>query len=294
MYTLHGKLAFFTLLTAVLLLFGSAAEAHFTKGIYITQPTLENTKTISHLIQRAKSVGIDTFIVDMERPSQKYRENIQLLKNNNINYVARVVIFPNGGGTPEQVSSEAHWAKKYQLIKEALSLGAQQIQLDYIRYTSKQGPSRENAKNIFKVIRYYKERVNVPLQVDVFGIASFGESVHIGQNVVMFSNSVDVLCPMVYPSHYEPYLEHAVRPYNTVYSSLTAIKAQFNNKVPVKLVPYIELSNYRYQLSQSKKLAYIYAQIQAAEDAGADGWYAWSPHNQYENLFRVLETHPVK
>jgi hypothetical protein len=94
---------------------------------------------------------------------------------------------------------------------------------------------------------------------------------------------------MVYPSHYEPYLEHATKPYEIIYDSLQALKAQFDNKPPVKLYAYIELSNYRYPLSGEKRLAYIAAQIKAVKDAGIDGWYAWSAHNQYDYLFRLLE-----
>lgn len=283
--------------STLLFLFCDIAEAHLTKGIYVTQSSAENTGFFTYLIEHAKAAGIDTFVVDMDRPSKKYRQNIQLLKDNGIQYVARVPIFPNGGGKPEEVSSTAYWAKKYELMKAAVDMGAQQIQLDYIRYNTAQHSSKENAKNILKIIQWYKERLlakSIPLQIDVFGVSSFGESTHIGQNIRLFSPSVDVICPMVYPSHYEPYREHAVRPYQTVYTSLAAIRKQFNDKMTVKLMPYIELSNYRYQLSENKKLDYIYAQIRAAENAGADGWYAWSPHNRYENLFRVLKTYPVK
>jgi hypothetical protein len=79
-----------------------------------------------------------------------------------------------------------------------------------------------------------------------------------------------------------------------VYDSLISIREQFDNNLPVKLYPYIELSNYHYPLAHDKKLKYIYAQIQAVQDAGADGWYAWSPNNKYDSLFSVLESYPVK
>lgn len=273
---------------------GGKASAALVKGIYITQPTLENTATINYLISRAKKVGIDTFIVDLERPSTRYESNIQLLKNNNINYVARITIFP-GGGTPEQVRSESYWQKKYKLVEHALAYGATQIQLDYIRYNTKQPPTSQNAKDVLKVIQWFKSRINVPLQVDVFGIASFGEAKYIGQNIPLFASSVDVLCPMVYPSHYVPFDVHVKTPYKTVYSSLASIRDQFDGeKLPFKLYPYIELSNYHYLLSHEKKLNYIYAQIQAAENAGADGWYVWSARNKYDSLFQILETRQVR
>ena len=200
---LHRKLAL-SLLAAILLFCGSLVHAALIKGIYITQSTLENTAYLSYLIERAKAVGIDTFVVDLNRPSKKYRTNIGLLKQNNITYVARIVIFPNGG-TPAEVTSEAYWEKKYTLVQDAIAYGAEEIQLDYIRYNTKQPASHQNAKDIFKIIQWYKDRLiaqNIPLQVDVFGISSFGEAVNIGQNIKLFSKSVDTICPMVYPSHY--------------------------------------------------------------------------------------------
>jgi hypothetical protein len=128
------------------------------------------------------------------------------------------------------------------------------------------------------------------LQIDVFGITSFGPENHIGQNLKMISKTVDVICPMVYPSHFEPYVHHANTPYETVYGSLKSIQKQFaDSNQNVQLIPYIELSNYRYPLSHEKKMAYIRAQIKAAEDAGAHGWFVWSPNNLYDNLFTVLE-----
>lgn len=293
MYKFHARLAFLVFLS-MLLFFHNGTASAMVKGIYLTQTTLEDTTKLNYLIDRSKQVGISTFIVDLEKPSARYGKNIQLLKDNNIHYVARITIFP-GGGTRDQVHSQAYWDKKYQLIERALAYGANQIQLDYIRYNTKQSPSSQNSKDILRIIQYYKERVNVPLQIDVFGISSFGESKYIGQNIKLFSSSVDVICPMVYPSHYVPFDVHVKIPYKTVYDSLAAIKHQFNNQpLPFKLIPYIELSNYHYLLSHEKKMDYIYSQIQAAENAGADGWYVWSAGNYYDNLFKVLETKKVR
>lgn len=281
-------------LLSLVLLFSESAISALPKGIYLSQPTLENTEYLRYLIRRAKAAGITTFVIDMEKPSKLYQRNIELVKANNIHYVARVTIFP-GGGTPEQVASIPYREKKLKLVQAAVGYGAQQIQLDYIRYNTKTR-SPDHAKNIYAVIRWFKDRIpsNVPLQIDVFGISAFGESQWIGQNIKMFSSTVDAICPMVYPSHYEPYRVHAVKPYETVHDSLVAIKGQFKNNMPVKLYPYLELSNYRYPLSHDKKIAYIRAQIKATEDAGADGWYAWSANNLYDNLFNILENHQVK
>ena len=275
----------------------TSAFAALTKGIYLTQYTLEDTPYLNYLIQHSKAVGINTFIVDLERPSKKYHDNLALLKKNNIAYVARIVMFP-GGGTRTQIKNPAIWQEKYALVKQAVAWGADQIQLDYIRYNTLQPGSSQNALDIYRIIKWYKNQLNmqkVPLQLDIFGIASFGPSIYIGQDIRLFSPSADVICPMVYPSHFEPFRQHAVTPYDTIYSALDALKDQFDDEeLPFKLYPYIELSNYRYPLSHQKRLQYILAEIRAVEDAGADGWYVWSPHNEYDPLFEVLETNHVQ
>jgi hypothetical protein len=261
------------------------------KGIYLTQYSLENTAFLNNLIKNAKAAGIDTFVVDLELISKRYKNNIALLKENNINWVARVIMFP-GGGTKQQVENPAYWQRKYSLVKQAVDWGASAIQLDYIRYNTKQKPSSENAKNILQIISWYKNKLapsNIPLEVDVFGIASFGESKYIGQNIKLFSQTVDAICPMVYPSHYVPFREHFNTPHETVYESLANIQDQFGGKMPMKMYAYIELSNYHFPMSRPKTLEYIKAQLSAVSEAGADGWYAWSPHNRYDNLFTVLK-----
>lgn len=284
------KIARIAILFCSLIMFASISYAGKVKGIYVSQTSLEDTKFLNYLIKNAKAAGIDTFVVDLEIPSKRYRDNIALLKENDIRYVARIVMFP-GGGTPEVIRNPEKWQKKYALVKQAIDWGANEIQLDYIRYNSKQKPSAENAKDILAIINWYKTKVaaqNIPLQIDVFGIASFGESKYIGQNIKLFSQSIDAVCPMVYPSHYTPFAEHFKTPYDTVYSSLKSIRQQFDNEMPMKMYAYIELSNYHFPMNREKTLSYIKAQMKAADAAGADGWYAWSPNNRYGNLFRIL------
>ena len=92
-------------------------------GIYLTQYSLENTAFLNNLIKHAKASGIDTFVVDLELIDKKYAQNIALLKENNINYVARIIMFP-GGGTLEQINTPAIWQKKYRLVEQAIAWGA--------------------------------------------------------------------------------------------------------------------------------------------------------------------------
>lgn len=280
-------------LVSLMMSSAGALAKSFSKGIYINQSTAENSAYLGSLIKESKMSGINTFIIDLERTNPRYINNIKMVKDNGIKYVARVVIFP-GGGDDSQVKNKSYWEKRYKLVNEAINLGASEIQLDYIRYTHKRAASPQNSKNVHEVIKWFKSKVaekNVPLQIDVFGIASFGESKHIGQDLVLFSNTVDGMNPMVYPSHFEPYKVHAKQPYKTVHGALMSLRKQFNNEpLNFKLIPFIELSNYRYPLTKPEKIQYIKDQIRASEDANADGWYFWSAGNKYQTLFDILKT----
>lgn len=285
------KSALLTLVVAFSLIIAGNVSALTTKGIYINQGTLENTSLLNSLIKQSKEVGINTFVVDLSSVTRNYQKNINLIKSNGIKYVARIVVFPDGGKA-QQIKSNTYWEGKYKLIDSAIRFGADEIQLDYIRYSTKQPPSSQNAKDIKQVIKWYKQKValrNIPLQIDIFGEVSFKESPRIGQNIQLFADTIDAACPMVYPSHYHPYQKHSKEPYQTVYKSLEALKKQFNQKPPFRLTPYIEASNYHYKWSPSKKTVYILSQIRAVEDAKADGWFVWSPSNHYTNLFAALK-----
>ncbi len=84
------------------------------KGIYLTQYSVENTAFLNYLIKNAKDSGIDTFVIDLEVPNKRYDQNIALLKENDIKYVARIVMFPDGG-TPEQIKNPEKCKKNMRL-----------------------------------------------------------------------------------------------------------------------------------------------------------------------------------
>jgi hypothetical protein len=276
--------------TLLLLCLQSPALAKV-KGIYLTQSTTEHRDRVEQFVKEAKETGINTFIIDANYKNTRYAQNIAYIKSQGINYVARVVVFPHGG-TASDIKSPAYWQKRWEQAAYAISLGASEIQLDYIRYKASQPSSEQNAKDVLEVIKYFKQQLkdaNIPLQIDIFGVAAHQPSLAIGQNVPLFANSIDVICPMVYPSHYEPHPAPSKKPYETVFNSITALKNQLKDFPNVKVYAYIEANNYRYSMPLGEKEKYIEAQIKAANDAGADGWYVWSPQNKYQVLFALLK-----
>jgi hypothetical protein len=283
------------------LVFSSAiSEAQaWDKGIYLTQYMLETPKKLDYFIEQAKATGINTFIIDHDYYSSHYAPAIAKVKAAGIKDIARIVVFSDGG-TAQQIHSQAHWEKKYKLADEAIKAGADAIQLDYIRYSSKAPASPQHAKDVYEIIKWFKTKINaqhVPMEIDIFGEVSYYPSMHIGQDIKMFADSVDGVNPMVYPSHYWPYQKYSAEPYKTVNSSLNSLVGQFNDKAPFKVHAFIEAANYHYlkKTSNAEKQKYLLQEIRAVENAkDVSGWYVWSGNNVYDNLFHVLKNNKTK
>jgi len=135
------------------------------------------------------------------------------------------------------------------------------------------------------------------MEIDIFGEVSYYPSMHIGQDIKLFADSVDGVNPMVYPSHFWPYQKYSADPYNTIHKSLGALTAQFNGNPPFKIHAFIEAANYHYikKTSNAEKQKYLLQEIRAVEDSkNVSGWYVWSANNVYENLFEVLKNNKTK
>src|SRR6185437_3169357 len=201
----------------------SAAQA-WDKGIYLTQYTLEKPDKLNYLLREAKASGINTFVVDHEYYSSHYAAAIAKVKDAGIKVVVRVVIFSNGGNAA-QIRSQAHWEDRLKLINDAIKSGANAIQLDYIRYSSKEPANPQHAKDIYQIIKWYKQKINaqnIPMEIDIFGEVGYYPSMHIGKDIKMFADSVDGVNPMVYLSHFWPYQKYSAEPYKTINNSLQA------------------------------------------------------------------------
>lgn len=285
-----ATLVFFSMVTVV---------QAWDKGIYLTQYTLEQPDKLDYLIREAKATGINTFIIDHEYYSSRYAPAIAKVKAAGLKDVVRIVVFSDGGNA-QQIHSQAHWEEKLKLAEDAIKAGADAVQLDYIRYSSKEPADPQHAKDVYQIIKWYKQKINaqgVPMEIDIFGEVSYYPSMHIGQDIKMFADSVDGVNPMVYPSHFWPYQKYSADPYNTIRNSLAALIKQFEGNPPFKVRAFIEAANYHYlkKTSDAEKQNYLLKEIRAVEDTpGASGWYVWSANNVYENLFHVLKTNKTK
>jgi len=108
------------------------------------------------------------------------------------------------------------WEYNVNVAKEAAKLGFKEIQFDYVRFPegfekkadklTYMKDERTRVDAVSEFVQYAREQLyplGVRVSVDIFGYAaSVPAAEGIGQDFVKISNNVDVISPMVYPSHY--------------------------------------------------------------------------------------------
>ncbi len=197
--------------------------------------------------------------------------------------------------------NKAVWDYIIEIAKEAINKGFQEIQFDYVRFTSDGDLKRcvypygtgELRQDIIKdFLTYAKEQLkpyNVPVSADIFGLSTSDQGdLGIGQQFEKIAQSVDIVCPMVYPSHYAPgsfgLRIPDLHPYETVYRGISdaqkrLAKVSENGGLAAQLRPWLQ----DFSLGNPYGRSQIQAQIKAVEDAGFKEWIFWNPSCRYSS-----------
>jgi hypothetical protein len=195
------------------------------------------------------------------------------------------------------------WAANAALAVEAAELGFDEIQYDYVRFPTDGNlatmsfgvPLSEQARtsailDFLDQTKVLLAPLGTRLSADIFGFTLLVDhDLGIGQNAELIGDVVDVVCPMVYPSHW-PYGSIAVggvpndHPYETIKASMEFAKAKLPDEEQ-RIRPWLQgfsLPGYRPYGAPD-----VRAQIDAAEAAGVGGWMIWDMANRYqEEAFR--------
>ncbi len=175
------------------------------------------------------------------------------------------------------------------LAVEAAKLGFDGIMYDYIRRPDGAlsqmvfpGATESPTTSIAEFLRESRDPVRdagADLSAAVFGVAATRPD-EIAQDIPLMSKYVDYIAPMLYPSHWNPG-EYGVanpnsQPYDIVFRSLQDFRKQTQG-TSAKIVPWLQ----DFSLGVSYGSGEVTAQIDAARDAGVDGFFLWSPTVTY-------------
>ena len=131
------------------------------------------------------------------------------------------------------------WDYLLEIARQAASVGFDEIQFDYIRFSTDAGMSKvdfgedaleRDKEDVITEFTIYAAQelhdMGVPLSADVYGVIidSKLDASIVGQNYYEMAKHLDYISPMVYPSHYGPgNLGLAVpdaQPYETIFRSM--------------------------------------------------------------------------
>ncbi len=196
-------------------------------------------------------------------------------------------------------SKQEVWQYNIDIAREAIRLGFDEINFDYIRFPS-DGPmklmqfsnmnGRTKAEVMTDFFKYlYENLKSEPAYIsgDLFGFTTERtDDMNIGQQIEDAALYFDYVCPMVYPSHYPSgYLNlknPAAEPYKVVKFALTKGEESLAlvPDVRAKIRPWLQ----SFDMGAVYTSAMIEDQIRAGQEAGSYGYLLWNARNVYKYL----------
>lgn len=186
------------------------------------------------------------------------------------------------------------WEYLVQVAEDAARHGFREIQFDYVRFPS-DGPisdavypgkycSKTDAiAGFLAYARDRLEKLGVWVSADVFGIVIMDtpDTDTIGQKCTKVAQNVDIVCPMVYPSHYDAGSYGLDNPNASPYELISAAMKETTTRLTGTGAmgrPWLQdfsLNGVEYGVERVK------AQIKAAEEQGYTEWLLWDPSLKY-------------
>lgn len=226
----------------------------------------------------------------------------------------RPIIIPDSTDTlASQKKLEEHWlnpnnkeVQKYKLdiIEEIISLGVDEIQLDYVRFPTEghlldanfgipDSLTKEDViADFIKQVSNITHHSGVTLSADIFGIVAlqhFEDVRNTGQDITKIMPYLDRIHPMIYPSHfYGEFWGKAYpgkEPYYFIYRMCSVLQDEIEDDS--KIIPYLESFSLYHNSTDPFSIA---AQIQAVKDSGlGSGYLFWNAGRNYDATWEALE-----
>jgi len=215
---------------------------------------------------------------------------------------------PWRGIKPDGQPIQEHWVDPYspevwrynvEIAREVTERGFDEVQFDYIRFPTdgenlaslkypgqEQGMSPDSALESF--LRFARQSLSVPLGIDIYGANGWYRSgTRTGQDVEMLSDYVDVISPMLYPSHFEQaFLAQApaeLRPYRIYRIGTLRNLSIARGKTLVR--PYVQA--FYLDVSYDRTYygpSYVEAESRGVREGANQGMTYWNNSGRYTDL----------
>jgi len=199
------------------------------------------------------------------------------------------------------------WNYNIGLGEELAKMGFGEIQFDYIRFPEpyaslpkqvfpgSDGVSKPDVLAAFlKDANARYDKLGVRTTADIFGlVTTVGGPLEVGQWWEKISPQVDVVLPMVYPSHYPRgsfgLASPNAEPQKVISIAITRARER-DQKLGITTPEHVRPWLQAFTLGKPPYgPAEIEAQKRGAYESGYDGWVLWSPGSKYESFLPALE-----
>jgi len=199
------------------------------------------------------------------------------------------------------------WNYNIGLGEELAKMGFGEIQFDYIRFPEpyaslpkqvfpgSDGVSKPDVLAAFlKDANARYDKLGVRTTADIFGlVTTVGGPLEVGQWWEKISPQVDVVLPMVYPSHYPRgsfgLASPNAEPQKVISIAITRARER-DQKLGITTPEHVRPWLQAFTLGKPPYgPAEIEAQKRGAYESGYDGWVLWSPGSKYEPFLPALE-----
>ncbi len=193
------------------------------------------------------------------------------------------------------------------LIEEEIGLGADEIQLDYVRFPVQKGlgnavlPPADGSRE--KVLTAFVHKAHeltqahhVPLSLDVFGVTTTGtiaDTHNLGQDIGQLSKETEALSPMVYPSHYDKgflgFAEPGNHPEIIRIGTKSGVERIEKAGGTAIIRPWLQAFMWR---SPEYGPKYLAKEIVEAKAGGGVGYLMWNPGCSYWDAWKAVPPVP--
>lgn len=265
---------------------------------------------------------------DKEGPIKDLRTRVKQMHDKGIHVAGRIVLFKDpilaqarpdltlksqSTGQPWLDKGKLQWldpnhpevvAYNLALAHELAEMGVDEIQFDYVRFPAESKTSdiaysfdtEQTAKH--EVITAFMKQAyeelkpkGVLISIDVFGVIAWNKDIDqriTGQKVEDLAKYADVICPMVYPSHFGHVFDGkknpADHPVYFVEEGVKKLATKIDGSGAV-IRPWIQGFGWRVT---NFGPGYVGKQIDAAKDAKAVGYLVWNASNKYEPTWKAM------
>jgi hypothetical protein len=202
--------------------------------------------------------------------------------------------------------ANAIWEYNFRIAEEAVKMGFGEVQFDYIRFPEPykslppqvfpESNGRSKTEALAEFLGAAKKRIDklgVRTTADIFGlVATVGGALEVGQRWEPLVKQVDVVLPMVYPSHY-PRGSFGIAhpnadPYGVIHTAISRgrVRTEAMGLKGERVRPWLQA----FTLGPPKYgPAEIEAQKKAVYDSGYESWVLWHPGSSYDIFVPALE-----